>query len=186
MKLQGHDFDTPSVELVVIPKGINPKTGEKIPDVVFMCEPIKDFTEFDTLCPIPTAPSVIKPGGKRESNFEDSEYQSAVSRRAELRVAYIVIRSLKATEGLEWETVKISDPKTWKLYREEFKEAGFSDLEITRIENGCFAANALNQNKIDEALANFLRGQQEGRVDITGLNTGQDSTQSGELASGSE
>lgn len=183
MKLQGHDFDQPSVEIVVIPRGINPKTGKKLPNVVFQCAPVKDYDEFDALCPIPTAPVVIRAGGKKDQNFEDKEYLSAISRRAQQRVAYIFLQSLKATEGLTWEKVKYGDPKTWTLYREEFKSAGFSEMEITRIENACFAANALNQQRIDEALANFLLGQEEQQGNTSGHHTEPDSSPSGEPVS---
>lgn len=187
MKLKGHDFDRPAIEIVAIPRGMDAETGHKLPDVILKCAAVKDFTEFDALCPAATPPMVIKPGGVKEANWDDPEYQRSFGTRAELRICYMILKSLQINEGLEWEKVVMGNPKTWKLYEQELKDAGFAAHEVQMIQNGVFAANSLNQSRVEEALANFLSGQQEQHERSTsGLRTDQDSSQSGDPASDSE
>jgi hypothetical protein len=152
MKLHGQKIDGPNVEIIVLPRG-NDK-----PDIIFRAQAILDSKEFDKLCPVPEPPGRIMKGGKKELNFNDSAYQAEMRRYADKRVAWMVLESLKATEGLEWETVTLNDHTTWLKYEDELKAAGFSYIEVQRIQNGVFTANCLNEAKVEEARQNFLHG----------------------------
>jgi len=180
MKLFDKKIEGPNIELIVIPRG-----GDK-QDIVLQAAAIMDFTPFEQTCPEPKPPMKILKGGAREYNLEDVGYKQALSRWGDQKVAWMVIESLKATPGLEWETIVPSNPKTWLLYIDELKASGFSLIEIQRITNGVFAANCLNEQRVEEARKNFLRGPQDQLVDTSGPSTEQPSTSSGKPASDSE
>lgn len=162
MKIDGHNNYSPNEEVVVIPRTI----GD---DFVFKAKSIMDLSEFDTLCPIPEPPAVIKKGGIKEFDFKNADYQNALLTHAEKRIQYMVIESLKATPGLTWDKVKYSDPNTWVHYKEELKLAGFNYLEVQRIENAVFTANCLNEQAVEVARQNFLQQQEETQSESTGV-----------------
>ena len=151
MKIKGKKLDGPSIEVVVIPR----QSG----DLVFKAEAVLDYTQCDSLNPMPKAPIRLLPGGVRQENVEDPKYQTSVDEWATRKFYWMFITSLRATEGLEWETVKFDDPSTWENYKAEMKQAGLSPGEIARIEMCVTDACGLNQTKIDEATKRFLAGQ---------------------------
>lgn len=179
MKYKGEKVYNPNKEIVVIPR----PDGE---DFVFVAKALLDMDEFDTLCSPPTPPSVITKGGERQFDFKNHDFLQQSQVHAKKRMDYMVIQSLKETKELEWEKVKFSDPNTWHYWREELKEAGFNHYEIQRIENTVYTANSLNERKIEEARANFLRRQEATQNESTGKQDTQNSSQSGELAKDSE
>lgn len=169
MKIAGHTNYTPNIEVVVIPRNDGP-------DFVFKAKAIMDLEEFDTLCPVPTPPSVIKKGGVKEFDFKNQDYLEQLTRHSKNRMNYLVLESLKATPGLTWDKVVYSDPNTWDLYREELREAGFNYTEIQRIENAVWTANCLNEQKVEMARENFLREQEAIRKESIGQQATQNSS----------
>ena len=151
MKIQGHELTGPAVEVLVIPR----QSG----DIVFKAKAVLDYTDFDKLCPLPTAPEILRPGGGKAQDVNDPEYVKALDEWASHKTEWMVLKSLEGTEGLEWETIDYSDPDTWKNYVDEFTKAGFSETEINRLVNTAATACGLNQTKIDEATKRFLAGQ---------------------------
>lgn len=149
MKMFGQKVEGPNVEYIVIPRG----SGQ---DHVFKAQAVLDTSAFETLCKPPTPRKVMRPGGAMIDDPDDAIYKDAIKVFGDLRYSWIIIHSLKATEGLEWETVKFDDPSTWNNWEVELKEAGFSRTEIQYIQLGVANANALNQDKIDEARNRFL------------------------------
>lgn len=154
MKIKGKKISGSNFEYVIIPR----------PDenVVFKCAAIVDETEFERLCKQPEPPTITKPGGQRFPDFDDEDYKKAVQTFIDQRYAWLVITSLAATEALEWETVKPLDPTTWINYEGELKASGFTQGEIGRIVRGCMIANSLDEKKLEEARASFLRSLPEG------------------------
>lgn len=180
MKLFDKKIEGPNVEIIVIPRG-----GDRN-DIVFQAGAIMDFAEFDKYCPEPKPPMKITKGMKKEYNFEDKGYVQARDRWTEQKVAWMVIESLKATPGLTWDKVNPVNPKTWHFYSEELRDSGFSQIEIQRITAGVFAANCLNEQRLEEARANFLQGTQpQLNAESPGQPDEQQSTQSGEPANAS-
>lgn len=151
MKLNGKVLKGPNIEIVVIPR-----TDE---DIVFKAQSILDFEAFTKLCPIPKPPDIIKRGEGRVSNPEDPHYKSQLEDYNKKRTAWMIIKSLEATENLVWEKVKISDSNTWHLYDQELQDAGFGDYERALILNGVMRANCLDPSKIEEARQRFFRGE---------------------------
>jgi hypothetical protein len=152
MRLHGVKIEGANVEEIVIPRGDD--------QIVLRAQAVLDNEEFDDLCPRPKPQVLLMKGGKRVEKTDAPAYQQAINTWGEQRVAWLVIKSLEATEGLEWETVKIDDPSTWLNYRSELKASGFSDNEQARILAGVMAANGLNEAKVAEARERFLASQQ--------------------------
>ena len=71
----------------------------------------------------------------------------------------MILQSLRATDGLEWETVNYSDPTTWYAYKVELEKSGLTTADTSRIMSLVISANGLDQKKIDEATKAFLASQ---------------------------
>jgi hypothetical protein len=151
VKIQGKTFSGPDTIPVVIPRSDG--------DVVFKAQAVLDFSDFDALCPVPEPPGVIKPGNVRTKDPEDADYLEAMDVWAIKRTNWMILKSLDATEGLEWETVDKSDPETWDNFRTEMQNSGFTIVEVGRIIATVTEACGLNQDKIDEATERFLAAQ---------------------------
>lgn len=151
MKLHGKKISGPEVEILVIPR----KSG----NLVFKAQSVLDYGPFDALCPVPTPPEIMRPGGEKSKNPEAPAFIKALDEWAERRTHWMILESLKATPEIEWETVKYEDPKTWKNYETELKAAGLSNLEMMRILSLVTSVCGLDQKKIDEATERFLADQ---------------------------
>jgi hypothetical protein len=173
MKIKGKKIEGPNVEIIPIPR------GEK-DDIILMARAILDMTPFEKMCPSPKPPMRKIQGGIDVPDLKDKNYQKQVEKYAEKRMAWMVITSLEATEGLEWEKVNASDSSTWLLMRSELKESGFSFIEIERIIAGVVSANALSEAKIEAARDRFLLLQQAQAVESSFQKEEENSTLSGE------
>lgn len=151
MRMNGVKLECPNEAILVLPR----------PDgnLVFRAKAVMDYDEFDKICPEPKVPTRIVKGGKKEVNLTDPDYVKAVIEVNENRMAWIVLKSLSATEGLEWETVNMLVPNTWKNYSQELKDSGFSIIEINKIVGLALEANALDEGKLESARQSFLAGQ---------------------------
>ena len=167
MKIHGKKIEGVNVEIIPIPRPDG--------DIIFKAEGVKDFTAFEKMCPEPMPPMKIVKGGRKEYNLEDPAYKAQVQIHSEKKIAWMVLESLKATDGLEWETVNLGDHHTWTEWSKELRDSGLSVIEVQRIQTGVFTANCLNEAKLEEARKNFLQGQ-EANEKSTGQNTEQPST----------
>ena len=171
MKIKGKKLDGPNIEVVVIPR----QSG----DLVFKAQAVLNYEDCDKLNPMPTAPKMLLRGGGVQENVEDPRYKAKIEEWATRKFYWMLIKSLEATEGLEWETVKMDDPSTWSNYKTEMQTAGLSPGEIGRIEICVTDACGLNQSKIDEATKRFLAGQAQVPSTESFQNSEQQSTPSG-------
>lgn len=175
MLLKGKRISGPKVEIIIIPR-----SGED--DIILKAQAVRNFDDFDKLCPAPRAPSMIKRGEGVVQNVEDPAYKQAVERYNQKRIDWMMIESLKATEDLVWETIKLENSDTWHLYKKELEESGFGDYEIKRIINGVMTANCLDEAKIQEAKKAFLVSQQVDQLAQSTPNTEQRNGLSGDAA----
>jgi hypothetical protein len=153
MKLNGEQPGI-HVETIILPRGKS--------DLVFHCEAIDSFEEFEKLCPPPEPPKKILPDRSEIVNIKAPEYIKALENWSAKRVAYMVVHGLaKATPELEWEQVKLDEHPTWSLFRKELRESGLSDVEVNRIVAGCMSANSLSEKAVQEARARFLASQED-------------------------
>lgn len=146
-------------------------------DIVFQCRGVKDFAEFDEVCPEPNPPTILK-NGVQTADVSDPEYVRAQNQRGKKRYTYTMVASLSATEGLEWETVDLKKPSTWGHWRQELLDYGLAETEINLVLAGILEANGLNQAQNDAAYERFLRGREAARSASTSRDSGPDSTPS--------
>jgi hypothetical protein len=155
MKIKGQKIKGSHVEICVIPR------GEDQPDYVFKACAVLNMDEFERLCPAPKPPFKILKGGIKNEDVESPIYKGQMETYENNRFNYLILKSLEATEDLEWETVSMSDPNTWKNFRDELTESGFSNIEVGRIIRTVMQANCLDEDKIEKARNRFFLGQQD-------------------------
>jgi hypothetical protein len=177
MKMFGKKMFGPRIEVLVIPR----QDG----DLVFRAQSILDYEPFEKLVPLPTPPTRMLPGGIKSVNLESPAYDTAMDKWSTTKWHWMMVKSLEATEGLEWETVKMDDPETFSNYKNEMKEAGLSPAEIAMIQAVVTDACGLNQVKIEQATKAFLAGQGQGHEDKSSPVSEPSSTPSGEPANAS-
>lgn len=151
MKLKGKKIEGPNIETIVIPRGSDPENY-----LVFKAQAVLDFSEFDALCPRPEPPVKLLKGGKRTIDKEAPTFQTAANLWGMRRFAWTVIKSLEATEDLEWETVDFGNPDSWSNYEQELHDAGFTIAEMNLLLDGVMTANSMNSEKLDQAREAFL------------------------------
>lgn len=177
MKIGGRKLLLPQPEVLVIPR---PSTledrlnsegkqiledGKPIQDeidnnIVFMAQQVSDYSELDQYAPLPTPPLIKRRGSAVETpDTKDPTYLKAMQRRASLQTDFMVLKSLQATPGLEWETVNMTDSSTWHNWMTELAKDGISDIEQQKIIQIVANANSLNEQKYDEAKKSFLAGR---------------------------
>jgi len=151
MKINGKTIQGPNEVITVIPR----ENG----DLIFKSRAILDYAKFDTLCKVPIAPFKKMPDGQTFPDFDDEGYKKAIRQFSERKVAFMIVDSLSATDGLEFETVKINDPTTWENVETELRTAGLTEVEIQRVIASVWEANGLDNQKIEEAKKRFLASQ---------------------------
>jgi hypothetical protein len=151
VKLKGKKIEGANREVIILPRS----NGE---DLVFIAEAIISYDEFDQIVPAPKPGTKIVPGGGKVADFDSPTYAAELKRYATLRYLWTILKSLKATPGLEWETIVYSEPSTWENFYSELKAAGLSETEQKMLLVGVSTANCLNQAKLDEARDRFLAG----------------------------
>lgn len=131
-------------------------------DVVIIAKAIQDTSLFEKMCPPPEPRAKKLPNGQVIPNYEDKNYQNDLNAWAEKKTAWYVIKSItEGTSDLEWEKVDVSDHTTWKHYKQELRDFGFSAQEINHVIAGVLEANALNELAFEAARKRFLASRQE-------------------------
>ena len=148
VKYKGKKLEGLNTDLIVFKKN-----GE---NVVLKAQALQNYKEFDKVCPEPQPPMLMRPGGIKEPNIKDKNYQDALQQYGLKKTNYTIIKSLQITEDLEWETVNINDPETYDNWRKEFEDSGFTEIEILRILQLCSRVNCLDDSMMDEAKESFL------------------------------
>ena len=146
MKLKGKSLKNDLTDYAVYPR----LDG----DLVFKITPVSDWSTFNELCPTPKPKTKTLADNKKEAYLEDKEYLKAVDNNNALRNAYLFINSLKETDGLEWEKVKLGEPDTWLSYLDELNE--LSTPELNDLFDRVLVVNSLSDNHIEKARARFL------------------------------
>lgn len=150
MKFNGKTLTPAEPELFVIPHG-----EDLLP---FRIQAVGSFKEFNTLCPEPKPPMRLYRGEKQSRPYlEDKNYQKAIEHHGALRMAWLAIESLKATD-LEWERVKLDDPTTWELWREELEES-LSEITVLTLMGKIAEVNGMDDKKYKEAKDLFIQSQ---------------------------
>lgn len=175
MKINGRELSGPRIEVLVIPR----QEG----DLIFQAQSVLDYEPFDTLYPQPKPPVRMLPGGIKSLNTESPKYQEELDKWSTLKWHWMVLKSLEATEGLEWDTVDMQKPETYENYRDDMKNAGMSPAEIAMLISLVTDACGLNQTKVEEATKAFLAGRGKVQENASSPDSEPSSTPSGEPAS---
>jgi hypothetical protein len=173
MKIGGVIVDGPSEEVLILPR----PTSEH-GDIVIRCIAVLDMSHFHNMCPEPKAKPMLVKGGFKP-NEKDPGYLEQVAEYSQLRFSYIALKSLEPSD-IEWDTVVMDQPVTWKLWEKELKDSGISAIEINRIVACVMQANSLDEAKLEKARESFLLGLAESpKEKSSGPDTELPSTQSG-------
>ncbi len=151
MKIKGKRLESTNEVTIVLPR-------YNSEDVIFKAKVVLDYAELDKFLTKPEPPSILKKG-IQEKDYDNSGYKTKMQKNYEHRLNYMVLMSLDATEGLEWETVDLEKPETWENWETELKDAGIPNTEIIYIFNKVQEVNSLDQDKLDEARERFLLTQ---------------------------
>lgn len=152
MKIKGQQVSPPKpVEFVIYREDAEGNPA----NITFLCGAVLDYSEFEKLCPVPKAPlrTDIKTGEQtRDTNHKRFRIDNDLY--ADRRINYMIIKSISATPDLEWDTVKLDDPETWKNYESELRTF-LTPAETTLLVNAAIEANSPSKNRRKEALENF-------------------------------
>jgi hypothetical protein len=174
MKIAGIDPKTLCSEVIlVLPRGEQ--------NIVFKAVGLKDMEEFNALCPLPKPPGKMTRDGW-VPNENDPTFQQVVGEWGKKRLGYIVTRSLAPTE-IEWDTVRLEDPRTWANWDKDLVEGGLTQIEANRVLGLVLEANSLDEAKLAKAREVFLRGQAPMPPEFSGPASEPASSQSGTPAS---
>ena len=149
MKLAGKKIDGPRPQTIVFPRGDD--------EIIITAQPVLDFEPFDQISPRPTPPEIMRQGGQRSKDVEDPDFIKQLEEWGQCRFAWMVIKSLEATEGLEWDTVDVSNPETYGNVIKEINDT-FSPVEGKKLIELIHTVCGLNEEIIDEATKRFLAG----------------------------
>jgi len=174
MKIGGVDPKTLCNEVVlVLPRGEH--------TIVFRAIGLKDTEEFSAKCPQPKPPGKFTKDGW-VPNDSDPTYRQVMDEYAKKRLGYIVIHSLALTE-IEWDTVKLDDPRTWANWDKDLINGGLTQVEANRVLGLVLEANALDEAKLQKARELFLVGQAPMPPEFSGPVSARANTPSGTPAS---
>lgn len=147
MKLNGQTPET-NEDFLVFPRPHG--------DIVIRAKGITSIAERDSLMPDPEPPMMINKAGNKVPNYEDESFKLARTQRNDQRYDWMILKSIQATPGLEWDKVRMGEPETYAFWEVELGEAGFSFWEINRIKALVMNVNSLNEGLMEKARADFL------------------------------
>jgi len=152
MKLGGKHIEGPQERTIVLPR----RDG----NLVFKFKAILDMSDFEKIYPLPEPKEIIRPGGIKSYDIESKKYKEVLNDWAVKKTHYMYLKSIEATENLEWETVDLSNPDTWENYQEELIQAGLTEAERLKLLQVYSEVQGLDQTKIDAATESFLAAPQ--------------------------
>lgn len=178
MKIGGKKISGPNVTTIVFPRGDDNDNA-----IVFKVQAVLDTDEFESLCPLPEPPTIVRKDGTKSKDVNDPKYLAKMTKYNTLRFTYTILKSLAATPGLEWETVNMSDPETWQNYEIDLKNAGISLSERNHLLMAVLDTNSISEDRLKEARDHFLRSQAKRAEESSSQKDEPSITESGEPAS---
>lgn len=151
-------------------------------DFVFTIKSIKDYKDFDKLCPAPKPPKGLKPGGVSVELVNDPVYLGEIKQHNDKQIAWTILESIKDTPDVTWEQVNLNDSNTWLLYEQELLDSGFTRGEVQRLVSEIMDVNVLSEQAIEEARQRFLLSRTKDEKSLSFLPAEQNTTPSGEPA----
>jgi len=130
--------------------------GEVNNNITLTVVGIADDAGFEQQCTKPSPPMVQRAGGEKSMDLEDVGYNDGLLKWAGYKAHWMILKSLEATEGLEWETVDWADPETWGNYVQELQDTGFTPYEIAKLINAINEVNGISSLSLEKAQRSFL------------------------------
>lgn len=152
LKIGGKIISGPKTTLLVVPR----EDG----DIAFRFIAVTDDSTFDQVYPRPKPPRSMKVGVGIIEKTDDPGYINALEKREASRTDWFFLESIKPS-AVEWATVDYKNPETWKNWRQDLKDAGFSVPEVNLIFNAFIEANMLTDDMLKEARERFLASRVE-------------------------
>lgn len=150
MKYKGKKVEGRNSAVLVLERGDE--------NIVFIAQAVDSSeSEFDDLVKMPEPPEILRPGGLKEFNRNDSAFRKAIEEYATLKTSYMIVMSLKESPDLEWETIQYDKPSTWKNWEKELKDAGFTEVERLKVLQTVMRANSLDDDLLEQARSDFLQ-----------------------------
>lgn len=143
--------------------------------IVFIIRAPMDLKPFELICPRPNPAIKKMADGRVLTDDNEPGYIEALLNWGSIRQDWIYIETLKYTEGLEWEKVKLDDPQTFKFWDEELREI-LVPLEYRYLTDKMIRINALSVEKLDEVRESFLVERAEALLAQNSPQEGQNST----------
>lgn len=168
MRIKNKVLGQPNVELIIFPRTIIKEDGSAVSqDIVLKAQAVLDYKEFHDLVPEPKKRIKKVNRGGKISDVDDLTNQTYLEEKekyAQLHICWIVLKSLAVNSDLIWDSVDLNKPETWPLWEKELLEAGFSQIEKSRLLQAVMSANGLDDARIEEARSNFLASQSDQEV----------------------
>lgn len=157
MKLRGK---TPSP-----PKPVEVPIFREGDSFVFVCGPVMDDTPFDDLVP---QPKLVKKLVQGTTDYvPDPTHKESQARMAKYNRQYAdwkFLTSLNFTPELEWDSIDMTNPETWRNYEEELR-AFLTEGELADVINGVHKANHPTDETRQAALESFAASQEQASKD---------------------
>lgn len=148
LSIGGRVVDGPKKKLLVIPRDEG--------DVAFHFIAILDDADFLKVYPQPVPPRTFKPKLQATiDNVEDPAYKVRLSTWQDAKGDWFFLKSIEPSK-IEWQSVKMDDPSTYRNWRNELKEAGFSIAEINQIYATFAETNMVTEEMLEDARKRFL------------------------------
>lgn len=162
-------------------------------DIALEFVAVTDRSQFDAICKPPVPPKMIVKGGGKVPDYESPVYQAQLEAHGRLYTQWMMLKTIKAAADtpdgepteIEWDRIRMNDPKTWSLFDDELKVA-FSEVERMVIIRTITEVNSIGQEMLDEARAAFLLRRQSPPEESTSQTGEQGSTPFSEPANDSE
>lgn len=124
-------------------------------DYVFKLEAVGNYKDFEENCPQPIPPVKQKKGGIEYQDVDDEDFVELLQEWSEWRIHWMAVKTIK---DVEWDSVT-SDPATYVNWQEDLIKAGFSQIEVSKLQREIMIVNGLIEpERIDEALKNSSVG----------------------------
>ncbi len=151
MKIKGNSIPAPK------PVKVKFFRGSEI--VELLVQAVLSYEQFDRLVPHPKPPLVtVVKENRQYHNYDDKAYLRSVDRYSQFKSHYIILKGLEATEGLEWDTVKMDEPDTWGNYKTDLLTC-FTEMEVSDIIDAINEANHPTGRRLEEAFDSFTSSQ---------------------------
>lgn len=150
MKLQGKKIEGMNIATIVLPR-------ENGTSIILKAQAVVDYDDFDKLCPTPKPPVRVMKGTTEEIPvLNDPKYLKELDDWAEKKSVWTTLKSLEATDGLEWETIDMDDHTTWLNFFKEIADSGITPAEYSYIQQKVMDVCGMNTKYLEEATESFL------------------------------